>query len=245
MSLFTTTCGALPHRALLPTPSAVSYGSNQGGGMGRVGPVRHSLDAMARKGLISSAAASPVRTSRSQEKAQALKALARDYGASSPELLGKFDHDTPLLRTSQLCLDGDYSEYSGTYGRSGMTRNGIVFLLAPLVRLTDATECGLLPTVTVGDSKSACNQTATRGRDWKDGSAEACKNISDNALLGRVIHRYPTPRATDGEKMTGGTGRTDSLPAMMRHSTEQSGSLNPTWVEWLMGFPLNWTSLEK
>lgn len=23
-----------------------------------------------------------------------------------------------------------------------------------------------------------------------------------------------------------------------------SGSLNPTWVEWLMGFPLGWTALE-
>ena len=33
---------------LLPTPSAVSYGSNQGGGAGRVGPVRPSLETMAR-----------------------------------------------------------------------------------------------------------------------------------------------------------------------------------------------------
>jgi hypothetical protein len=26
--------------------------------------------------------------------------------------------------------------------------------------------------------------------------------------------------------------------------SEGSGSLNPTWVEWLMGFPLGWTDLE-
>lgn len=32
----------------LPTPSSVSYGSNQGGSRGRVGPVRHSLESMAR-----------------------------------------------------------------------------------------------------------------------------------------------------------------------------------------------------
>lgn len=38
-------------RALLPTPSATPYGTNQGGGMGRVGPVRPSLDTMARTGL--------------------------------------------------------------------------------------------------------------------------------------------------------------------------------------------------
>lgn len=34
---------------LLPTPSASSYGTNQGGAAGRVGPVRESLDTMARR----------------------------------------------------------------------------------------------------------------------------------------------------------------------------------------------------
>jgi DNA (cytosine-5)-methyltransferase 1 len=32
---------------LLPTPTAVSYGNNQGGSAGRVGPVRHSLESLA------------------------------------------------------------------------------------------------------------------------------------------------------------------------------------------------------
>jgi hypothetical protein len=36
---------------MFPTPSASSYGTNQGGGMGRVGPVRPSLETMARHGL--------------------------------------------------------------------------------------------------------------------------------------------------------------------------------------------------
>jgi hypothetical protein len=26
--------------------------------------------------------------------------------------------------------------------------------------------------------------------------------------------------------------------------TAAGGQLNPTWVEWLMGFPLGWTDLE-
>ncbi len=39
---------------LLPTPSAQSYGSNQGGAAGRTGPVRHSLDSMAKQGLLPS-----------------------------------------------------------------------------------------------------------------------------------------------------------------------------------------------
>jgi hypothetical protein len=36
---------------LLPTPTAQSYGSNQGGAAGRTGPVRHSLESMARNGM--------------------------------------------------------------------------------------------------------------------------------------------------------------------------------------------------
>lgn len=37
---------------LLPTPSASAYGTNQGGAAGRVGPVRESLDTMARNGRL-------------------------------------------------------------------------------------------------------------------------------------------------------------------------------------------------
>jgi len=41
----------LPDAAKMwPTPSATPYGSNRGGGAGRVGPVRHSLQALARQG---------------------------------------------------------------------------------------------------------------------------------------------------------------------------------------------------
>lgn len=41
---------AVARLALLPTPSASNYGTNQGGAAGRVGPVRESLDTMARNG---------------------------------------------------------------------------------------------------------------------------------------------------------------------------------------------------
>jgi len=52
----TSTCGAKAG-AVLPTPAAVSYGSNQGGAAGRVGPVRHSLDSLARLDLLPTPAA--------------------------------------------------------------------------------------------------------------------------------------------------------------------------------------------
>lgn len=44
--------------SLLPTPTASSYGSNQGGAAGRVGKVRYSLEQMARRGLLPTPTAS-------------------------------------------------------------------------------------------------------------------------------------------------------------------------------------------
>jgi site-specific DNA-cytosine methylase len=47
-----TLASAVAHdKAVFPTPSASSYGSNQGGAAGRVGQVRHSLESMARHGM--------------------------------------------------------------------------------------------------------------------------------------------------------------------------------------------------
>ena len=54
-------------------------------------------------------------------------------------------------------------------------------------------------------------------RDWKDGTAKSCENVPVNALLGRSVHGPGQP---------------------------ENGSLNPTWVEWLMGFPAGWTDCE-
>ena len=51
-------------------------------------------------------------------------------------------------------------------------------------------------------------------RDYKDGSAKSCQNVPVNGLLGRTVVQG-----------------------------KNSGSLNPTWVEWLMGYPTGWTEL--
>jgi hypothetical protein len=45
---------------------------------------------------------------------------------------------------------------------------------------------------------------------------------------------WGTPNSRDWK----GTGFDGQL------GTQIGGQLNPTWVEWLMGFPLGWTDLE-
>lgn len=94
----------------------------------------------------------------------------------------------------------------------------------------------LIPTPTVNDAKNSTFPPSQRRRD---------------SLIGYLMREgfVPTPRASDGAKMTGmstrrraGGRRPDSLPELTR-SLDSSGVLNPPWVEWLMGFPIGWTDL--
>jgi hypothetical protein len=156
-----------------------------------------------------SAAASPVRTSATPGNALASTASARDYGQSSPELLASYDPATSSWRTSQLCLDGELSEFSETWPRSGLMRNGTAYQLPPLVRLTDATECGLLPTPSANQS-IACSMEAARNE---------------------AARLHPQGRWTLATIIS------EELPA------STVGSLNPTFVEWLMGYPRDWTEI--
>lgn len=62
--------------------------------------------------------------------------------------------------------------------------------------------------------------------------------------LAQAVRMVPTPTARDFRhpgrsrlERTGGT-QGECLPQFI------GGALNPTWVEWLMGFPLGWTELE-
>jgi len=87
-------------------------------------------------------------------------------------------------------------------------------------------------------------------KDWKDGSAESCKNVPVNSLLGRAIH-WPTPSSNNGTGgctgLAGGAGNRKKLYAMLGEEEGKkmgSQSLNPYWVEWLMGYPIGWTDLE-
>jgi hypothetical protein len=63
----------------------------------------------------------------------------------------------------------------------------------------------------------------------------------------RIAERVPTPRASDGDKgsrtsqgaekeLTRGRNKDLGMIAAVA-----GGTLNPTWVEWLMGWPLGWT----
>lgn len=69
------------------------------------------------------------------------------------ESLANYDPDTSSWRMSQRCLDGEWEEFSETFPKSGMTRNGTLYLQPMLVLPTFASAYGRLPTPTATDWK--------------------------------------------------------------------------------------------
>lgn len=53
---------------------------------------------------------------------------------------------------------------------------------------------------------------------------------------------YPT--STSNDSRGGGRNSPGTLNLCMKIKNETGGQLNPTWVEWLMGWPLGWTDLK-
>lgn len=81
-----------------------------------------------------------------------------------------------------------------------------------------------------------------QARDWKRRN----RNLDDRIAM------YPTP--TTGAGLCGGTGNYQQLKKLETEgkimeeerknmSRGNGGSLNPEWVEWLMGFPVGWTDI--
>ena len=74
---------------------------------------------------------------------------------------------------------------------------------------------------------------------------EECKAKRKNGngfglTLGQYVAVFPTPSVTDPK----GSSREGQRRGQLSEAVAIGGQLNPTWVEWLMGFPLGWTDLE-
>lgn len=181
----------------------------------------------------SSAADSPAKISPSPERVLVLQARGVGSGANTTDSFARFDPATSSWRTSQHCFLEGLEKYSETWPRSGMTRSGTAYRLPTLVPLTVETESGLLPTpVAQGDGKSYEAHMAMKARMGR----KTCTSLDVMARSGM----WPTPTAQDSAN-NGGASQYDrnSLPL----NAAVGGSLNPTFVEWLMGFPRDWTEV--
>tara|TARA_R110000824_G_scaffold184564_1_gene365538 strand:- start:474 stop:1556 length:1083 start_codon:yes stop_codon:yes gene_type:complete len=136
----------------------------------------------------SSQAGSRAKTSRLLETKKVSKPKGPGYGQSSAELLGRFDPITRSLKTSQLSFletTGDgFSEFCGTFPRSGMMRSGTVFQLPNLALTITEIGSGSLPTPTVMDAT-----LMTKGKGKAKGRHSV--QLSHLANSGALTHKDP------------------------------------------------------
>lgn len=208
---------------------------------------RHSTGDRGVGSSMSSAEGSHARTSARPGKVQGSPENGPVYGATWRELLVRYDLNSCSWKTHQCLFTEDLPWSSVTLPNWGMMRSGVCWerptpsgIIAIRARITQGLASGFsrFPTPTVHGNHNRKGAWETSG----DG-------------LATVVKRWSTPSARDwkdspGMSKTGtnpdGSERTriDQLPRQVYAEESDGGSLNPTWVEWLMGWPLLWTSLD-
>jgi hypothetical protein len=173
--------------------------------------------------LMSLQAVSRAKTLALQERSVVLeKELGLVSGLKSLELLAKYDRDTSSWRTSQICFlaqvngqAGGLAEYWETWPRSGLMRNGIAYRL-PLSRLHIlATGCGYWPTPNKSNGFAPFSMLTIRRKASGLSRPSGCKMGFDLKWEPRAV-----PYLVDGW-------------------------INPILTEWLMGFSIGHTDLQR
>ena len=83
--------------------------------------------------------------------------------------------------------------------------------------------------------------TASGGGSNKSASSGAAIRPTLETMARKNL--WPTPRANDAEKR-GNVNPHDKRNGLPSAEDSVGGSLNPNWVEWLMGYPVGWTDLK-
>jgi hypothetical protein len=203
--------------------------------------------------LMSYLEAFPVKTSPQQEKEPESKESDLACGEKWHGWSAKFDPHTSTLRTAQCSLLEEEPELLQTLPRSGMTRSGMLWERQTLVLRTSETESGLWPTPCL-PGNGGTNGKAKLKEMLKWPTPTVCGNYNRKGLsetsgdgLATAVSKWPTPRTAG---MCGGTGswellnKNTTIKEARQMGAGNGGTLNPTWVEWLMGWPLGWTDLK-
>lgn len=129
-----------------------------------------------------------------------------------------------------------------------MKSSRLLFQLAPSTLRTEEIECGLLPTARASSANGVSRKEVLAG--------------NPNRRLETEIAMLPTPRVADtegspvknaelrngswsrvnGKGMRFGVKTKDAIQAI---GGEAGLKLQPNFVEWMMGYPLNWTDLNS
>jgi hypothetical protein len=209
-----------------------------------------------------------VKTFQPQEKGQELTGNDQECGRTWRGWLAKYDPNMSLWRTAQCSLFEDLNESLAILPKSGMTQNGLLWELPMLAQTTKEIESGFWATPTTMDklppkSQKALHKEATIARPGRSKPANlrdqvsnmqnwptptVCGNYNRKGLsktsgdgLATAVMRFPTPTAHNAKETNAPSEALRNEPSLAYHA---GGKLNPTWVEWLMGWPLGWTDLK-
>jgi hypothetical protein len=185
------------------------------------------FEPMASDPLKPSAGASRAKTSRSLVRVQVLTESEAAYGVNMRVWLASFDRATSSWKTSGLSGVEDLPQFSETLPRSGMTLNGTLYLLPPLVRLIYASGSGSspaplsTPTASMGDRGGRGDLLQQlRGNNSPTGHYKALLPTPTTDMVTNRIKPYaqggtpltmalmPTPTVQDAEQ-AGGAGCID------------------------------------
>lgn len=155
----------------------------------------------------------------------------RGFTVKSCAALMKYDQATSSWKTYQRSLETEWEQFSEIWPRAGILADGVVYVHPMSELATEGNDGGVWPTPT------------TRGLLGGSGSREMVQWMVERGELDQFeaigilgVKLWPTPRAQSAR----GTG-----PSRVGNKadlqTVVGGKLNPTWVEWLMAWPLGWT----
>jgi hypothetical protein len=205
-------------------------------------------------------AASRARTSAPPAKAQASVDHDPGCGPRWRGLSVRFDHATSGWRTAR-CLYAEALDWSSlTLPRWGSLHDGELWERTTQAPRTSATGSGCWPTPTADACIGVAPTPAMAERFRRKGS-------SGSFVEAMAAKMWPTPKASaagpDFAAMKRGKSISLQTAVMLPTPTVQDatnnggkrqyqqnslplnaiagGALNPTWVEWLMGWPLGWT----
>ena len=204
------------------------------------------------------------RTFQPQEKAPALTAPAPGSGGKCTELSMRYDRNSHSWKT-HLCLwEEDLPESSVILPKSGTMRNGLCWERTTWEPHTSGNASGylhMIPTPTACNApnkgshsrgpKSLLDVASTGwmpGMMWPTATTRGLDGGSNSRHAARSRGMWPTHRAGKTgsfRKMKDLEAKGIITPDERRQMTAgNGGQLNPTWVEWLMGWPLEWTALK-
>ena len=206
---------------------------------------------------------SRVLTSHSTGAEQGSTDRVQDCGLRALELLANYDLGSSSWRTCQRSLLGGWTEFSGTWPRSGMMRSGNAYRRETSVTHTSATE-----------------SSSSRGANGRLSSQPVASPSAGAVTTSGVIDALPTTPSVDVPALTltvktGSSTRKHGVPSPTLTASEwrgvgpigskshlhmldrgylgpwvqevegKTGKLNPDWCDAWMGFPPGYSRMSE